>query len=268
MGPRRAILGLYRAVPAMRSTRKRRESFRNKQKAVAYVRLSPGWSAKDDDRLGIDAQREDIRAWATREGVELVGWFQDINVSGDVPPEDRPGLLDAFTALGEQDAGVLVVARRDRLSREVERGAVIRLMIRQHGATLRSADGKSDDDSPTGKAMQGMIDVFSELERAMIIARTRAALAAKKRRGEMIGSLPYGQRGVPDGARTNRAGRPVLRLVPDEDEQRVIKRAVELSASGKSLRCVARALYDEGFRSRGGGAFDHKQVSNMLARSS
>ena len=184
----------------------------------------------------------------------MVGWFQDLDVSGDVRPEGRPGLLEALVALREHGAGVLVVAKRDRLSREVETGALIRLMVREHGAVVRSADGVSDDDSPMGKAMQGMVDVFAELEKAMIVARTRAALAAKRRRGEMIGKPPYGQRVGPDGKR----------LEPAEDEQKVIRFAKEKRAAGASLRRVALDLYEAGFRARSGKPLDHKQVYNML----
>lgn len=252
----------------MRSSRKRRESLRNQAKAVAYIRLSPGWSPGDDRRLGVDAQKADIETWAAREGVLLVAWSQDLDISGDVRPEDRPGLLEAMGAIAEHDAGILIVARRDRLSRQVEMGAIMRVMLRDQGVVLRSADGKSDDDSPTGKAMQGMIDVFSELERAMIVTRTRAALAAKKKRGELIGKAPFGFRGVPDGSgRVTRGGRPVRSLTPDDDEQKTIHRARQLHDAGNSLRKIAQTLYEEGRRSRAGTAFDHKQVRNMLARS-
>ena len=226
-------------------------------KAIAYIRLSPsGSSGGDGDRLGVDAQRADVSSWASREGLELVAEFSDIDVSGDVPPEARPGLLDALAALREHGAGFLVVARRDRLARDAEMSAMIRYMIRKQGAVLRSADGRSDDDSPAGRMLQGLLDLFAEYEKATIVLRTRAALIAKRRRGEMIGKPPYGQRVAEDGKT----------LVLDDVEQETMGRASELRAGGRSLREIAHLLNEEGRRSRAGTVFDHKQVRNMLTR--
>src|SRR5436190_1719597 len=52
----------------------------------------------------------------------------------------------------------------------------------------------TDDDGPTGRLMRQIIDAFSEYERQIIKARTKAALQAKKRRGERVGQIPFGWR--------------------------------------------------------------------------
>jgi site-specific DNA recombinase len=256
-GSNYSFWGASQAFHHPMSSLKRRESLGNSEKAVAYIRLSPsGASGGDSDRLGVDAQRRDVASWSVREGIEIVGTHQDIDVSGDVPPEGRPGLLDALAALREHNAGVLVVARRDRLARDSELSALIRYMVRKQGAIFRTADGVSDDDSPAGKMMQGMLDLFAEYEKALIVLRTRAAMAAKRRRGEMIGKPPYGHRLGEDGKT----------LVLDQAEQEVIRRAVEMRRAGTSLRAISIALNGEGRRSRSGNTFDHKQVINMLKR--
>ena len=82
--------------------------------AVAYLRVST-----DEQHLGPEAQRAQIVAWAAREGVTVVGWHTDSDVSGAAGIEARPGLVAALGSLRPMGAGVLVVAKRDRLARDV-----------------------------------------------------------------------------------------------------------------------------------------------------
>ena len=71
--------------------------------------------------------------------------------------------------------------------------------------------------------------------------RTKAALAAKARRDERTGGVPYGCRLADDGAR----------LVDDGDEQAVIARIVDMADRGNSHRAVAATLNVEGVPARG-----------------
>ena len=53
--------------------------------------------------------------------------------------------------------------------------------------------------SPMGKAMEGIRDVFAEFERSMIRTRTKGTMQMKRRRGERVGTVPYGYRLAVDG---------------------------------------------------------------------
>src|SRR3954469_11593790 len=88
--------------------------------AVAYLRAST-----DEQRLGPEAQRAAIEAWAAREGVSVVAWHVDAGISGGSDLADRPALVAALGALRAARAGVLVVAKRDRLARDVAVAAAI-----------------------------------------------------------------------------------------------------------------------------------------------
>lgn len=82
--------------------------------AIAYLRAS-----KDEQRLSRQAQRTSIEAWAMREGVRVAVWCTDQGVRSVSPIAERPGLRAALAAIREHRAGVLVVARRDRIARHV-----------------------------------------------------------------------------------------------------------------------------------------------------
>lgn len=196
------------------------------KRAVAYLRVST-----DDQRLGVEAQRAAVEAWAAREGVQVASWHVDDGVSGAAPLPERKALLEALAAL-DGGAGWFLVAKRDRLARDVVSAGMICRLVEKSGARVLSADGTGNGDGPEAGLLRGIIDVFAEYERQIIRARTRAALAAKQARGELTGKAPFGYRRAADG----------IRLELDDQEQRVIARARELRAGGHKLREICSEL--------------------------
>jgi DNA invertase Pin-like site-specific DNA recombinase len=218
-------------------------------RAVAYLRVSTTEQAESG--LGLDAQRAAVLAECERMGATLdpADVFVDEGVSGGAELEDCPALVAALDAI--EDGAALVVAKRDRLGRDVYRLALIERMAERAGARIVSADGTGNGDDPAALLMRRMVDAFAEYERALIRSRTSAALRAKVARGEHVGRPRYGWR-VEDGE-----------LVAIEDEQAVIREAVQLRAQGLTLRAVSAALADAGMVSRTGRPFGPSQVRSM-----
>jgi site-specific DNA recombinase len=227
--------------------------------AVAYIRVS-----KDDQKLGPDAQRASIEAWASREGVAVVAWFVDQGVCSVTAIEDRAALGAALAGVKELGAGVLVVAKRDRIARDVMLTTMVTRMVASLGASVVSAAGEGNGSGPADEFMRTVIDGAAQYERALIRARTKAALAVKRARGEKTGG------GIPFGFRLRCSARgasgrlldPALEPVPEE--QAVIAAAREL-AEGRSLAKIAAELASRGIVSRSGRPFAPSQVSRLLA---
>lgn len=218
--------------------------------AVAYVRVS-----KDDQKLGPEAQRSSIEAWAVREGVQVAAWHVDQGVCSVTPIDQRPALVAALAALRDHGAGVLVVAKRDRIARDVVLTAGVERAAGQSGAVVVSAAGEGNGSAPADAFMRTVIDGAAAYERALIRARTTAALAVIRARGQKTGgSVPYGYSLAADG-RT---------LAPVEGEQATIARARKLAAEGCTLRAIVAQLAVEGHVSRKGGAFFAAQVARMV----
>jgi DNA invertase Pin-like site-specific DNA recombinase len=147
--------------------------------AIAYLRAS-----KDERRLSRQAQRTSIEAWAMREGVRVAVWCTDQGVRSVSPIAERPGLRAALAAIREHRAGVLVVARRDRIARHVVLAAIVDRAVTIAGARLVSASGEGNGDSPADAFIRTVIDGAAQYEHGLIRVRTCAALAAKRARGE------------------------------------------------------------------------------------
>ncbi len=219
--------------------------------AVAYIRAST-----DRQEIGPEAQRAAIESWAAREGVQVTAWHVDAGVSGATPIEGRPALCAALAALREHRAGVLVVAKRDRIARDVVVAALVERAAAAAGSRVVSVAGEANGDTPADAFMRVVIDGAAAYERALIRARTKAALGVKKARGERAGEVPYGYRLAADG----------VRLEADDAEQGVLAAVRELRAAGMSQRAIVAALAARGLVSRVGRSFSQTQVCRMLAR--
>lgn len=221
-------------------------------RAFGYLRVSTDQQA--DSGLGLDAQRAAVEAAAGRLGLVLAGVFADEGVSGALDLESRPSLFAAVQGLKRGD--VLIVAKRDRLGRDLVGVAMIERSIMRKGARIVSAAGEGTEGTDASAMLQRQIlDVFAEYERRLIGQRTKAALRAKRQRGERAGNVPF-------GFSLNADGRT---LDPNPDEQEVLSILRELRTAGYSLREIAAELNRQGFTTRRGTAWRHQYVASLAA---
>jgi len=214
--------------------------------AIGYIRVST-----EDQQHGPKAQRHAIGAWARRAGVRVVAWRVE-HLSGGTPVEDRPRFMRALRDVREHGAGLLVVAKRDRLARDVEVCIVAERLVADVRARVVTADGVNTEATPEGQLMRTILDAFAQYERSLIRARTKAAMLAKGRRGEYTGGeAPYGYRA--QGAN----------VVKDEDEQRVVKLILWMRGEGPAE--IARKLNAEHVPCRG-SVWHAKSVSRILSK--
>lgn len=119
--------------------------------------------------------------------------------------------------------------------------ATIERMATKAGAQVVTADGVSSAATPEGALMRTLIDAFAQYERALIAARTAAALQAKRRKGQRVGQVPYGFALADDG----------VSLVELRAEQRVIARVHALRAKGVTIEGIAARLNAKRVPARG-----------------
>ncbi len=217
--------------------------------ALAYRRAS-----KDEQALSPEAQANTIQTYAQQHGIVIVAWFDDQGVSGGSDIDDRPGLTKAIGSLVPMNAGVFFISRRDRLARDSYIAITITRSIEQRGARVISADGFGNGVTPADAFMRSVLDAASEYERSLIRQRTKDALAAKKRKGERAGGLPWGFTVDKDGKK----------LIPEPHEQAATRRAGALRATGLSLRDIERAMKREGYTARTGLPLGKTQIHLIL----
>ena len=204
--------------------------------AVAYLRVST-----DEQTLGMEAQRLAITTWALRQGVTVVRWCEDLGVSGGAEIEKRPGMLEALRAVRDLRAGLLVAHKADRISRDVYVSEIVKRNLRKNGASVALVEGICGDDMFSEMAAT-IIDAAARFERRMIAARTKAALAVKKRKGEKTGGdVPLGYRLSMDHKH----------LEINQYEYPALLRILRLRMDGLGGRKIVRVLTQEQYKPRG-----------------
>ena len=148
--------------------------------AIALLRVST-----PDQVLGLEAQRADIERYAREHGIDVLQFHTEI-VSGGAELQSRPGLLAASDAIATTCANHLLVAKRDRLSRDPLVAMLTESALRKLGATVLSADGNNGLD-PASTLIRHVLYAVAEYERRMIGIRTKAALAIRKAKGLPVG---------------------------------------------------------------------------------
>jgi DNA invertase Pin-like site-specific DNA recombinase len=151
--------------------------------AIAYIRVSTGKQSRSG--LGLEAQQATIKRFADQEGFEIVQTFTEVQ-SGKDDDNRRPQLAAALEEVARKAKAPVIVAKLDRLSRDVH--FISGLM--KHKVAFIVADLGADTDP----FMLHLFAALAEKERRMIGQRTREALASAKARGVQLGGLrDYGR---------------------------------------------------------------------------
>jgi len=228
-------------------------------KVVSYTRVST--DAQAEQGFGLDVQRDQIRAWSRDAGVKVAARRSDEGVSGTKELEHRPGLAEALDLIRSGTVVGLVVARLDRLARDLilqeQLLAEVRRLGGQAFSCSKGEQGYLADDpaDPSRKLIRQVLGAVSEYERNMITLR----LASGRARKAADGGYAYG---APPFGWQSDAGR----LVPNPDESAVLARMAELRERGQSLRQIAYQLEIEGHRPKRGGQWHPSTVARALSR--
>lgn len=222
-------------------------------KIYAYLRVSTDQQA--DSGAGLAAQIDACKKWAAQQNNSLAGIFTDEGISGSTGLDKRPALMEAINLLEKGD--VLLVAKRDRLGRDPIAVAMIEAAVqRKHAKTLSASGEGTENDDPSSILMRRMIDAFAEFERNIITGRTKAAMAAKKSRGERVGYIPFGFCLSEDG----------VCLKEDEQEQTILNQIAELKKAGLSTRKIADEMNKREAFNRGGAKWNHASIHRAMTK--
>ncbi|CAB3665220.1 recombinase family protein [Paraburkholderia rhynchosiae] len=145
-------------------------------KFVTYLRVST--AKQGQSGLGLEAQQGAVDAYLSGDAWEVVGRFVEVETGKGANALDKRPQLRAALALCKKAGATLLIAKLDRLARNVH---FITGLI-ETGVDFIAADMPQ-----ANKVMIQMHAVMSEWERDEISRRTKAALAAAKARGVKLG---------------------------------------------------------------------------------
>lgn len=223
----------------------------NAPKIVAYYRVST-----KKQGLGLDAQRALVEAYAAAHGAEIV---EEVEEKESGKEDNRPGLNRAL-ALSRRHRAALIVAKADRLSRDLSFAAQIFF----HSG-LKVVALNLPEEALTDALLFGVYFGLAQQEAKLISTRTKAALAALKAQGVKLGA-PNAQftpemRAAAAEARKSQADNNPANLQAAAELRRYFD-----GATKRNLSAAARHLNEMQLYTPRGVFHDAKSVKNLIAR--
>lgn len=217
---------------------------------VAYIRVSTDGQC-GDDKFGLDVQRKDIQEYCDAHDMTIAKWFMDEGESG---AKERPGFDEiVYGEVTNPPYEAVIVAKSDRVARDIEIYYYYKMLLRKKGMTLISI---TEDFGKFG-AFSSMLESFTlcvaEMERENINKRTSGGRRVKAARGGYSGGRPpYGY--------TPQNGKLVI--VPEEAE--VVKCVIESKKNGLTYQQICDTLNSQGKTNRSGSKFSISTLQVIL----
>jgi DNA invertase Pin-like site-specific DNA recombinase len=216
---------------------------------IAYYRVSTARQGRSG--LGLEAQRDAVRRFAASEGFEVAREFVEVETGKGSDALDRRPQLAAALADAHKRKCPVVVAKLDRLSRDVH--FISGLMAERVQFVVAELGADVDP------FILHLFAALAEKERAMIATRTRDALRRAKARGVKLGG--------PKLAQARKQAVKAIEANADRHAANVMPIIKEIQRAGaRSLRAIAEALNARGVPTARGGRWQAMTVSNVLVR--
>ncbi|WP_121828240.1 recombinase family protein [Streptomyces sp. S1] len=225
-------------------------------RVLGVVRLSK----VSDETTSPERQRRSIQRWADQDGHVVVGWVEDIDVSGGVEPWKRPEFgkwlpstigkevssIEHRIALEESRADeydIICALKLDRLSRRVLHVHTLVEWCEKHGKEVATVEDGINLNTQMGKLLFSLIASFAEGELEAIKARAKSSYNHLVKEGRWRGGrIPYGYR-----AEKQDTGEG-WRLVPDDygtDTAGTLREIVRRLIEGESANSIAQWLNED-----------------------
>lgn len=226
-------------------------------KIVAYYRVST--KRQEESGLGLEGQRAAVEAFAQANRANIVTSYTETESGRKA---DRPKLALAL-AHAKRSKATLVVAKLDRLSRNV----AFLSAVMDSGVDFLACDNPH-----ANRLTIQILSVMAEDEARRISERTKAALAAAKARGQLLGSArPDHWEGREDRRLAGsvagaKAAGEAHRKAAQEAYTDLVPIVSELRGKGYSQQAIADELNKLGHTTRRGKPWNQAQVHHVLKR--
>lgn len=216
---------------------------------VGYIRVSTDSQAENG--MGLEIQKDDINKFiAAHPEYRLLRIYEDPGISG--ASINRPGLRALLDAAKEKRFGKVIIAKLDRLARDLYIQLWVEKELLVDGIEVLSlAEGFNGKD-PITVAMRQIVGVFAQLEKGRITERLFSGRVKKV----SIGGYAGGR--LPRGYATTEG------KLHHNGEATVVLTIQKLKALGWSLRKIARHLNTEGIPNSKGRAWYSTTVKYIL----
>ena len=227
------------------------------RKAGIYVRISQD---REGERWGVQAQEEDGRKLAERLGWQVIGVYEDNDVSAFNRRKPRKEWLRLQDDIASGRTDAIIAAHTDRLYRQVRELEDLIDFVNHHRVAIQTVmAGDLDLTTSAGRQVARHLGVAAQGEserQAERIRRQKQQAAEQGRRHG--GSRAFGWDLIKD------ATGKVIDEVVNEDEAKIIREGADRLLLGASLRAVCRDLNERGVQTVSGKPWTSTTLKRMV----
>ena len=150
------------------------------KRVAIYLRVSTAGQTTANQRL-------ELEAWANARGYDICGIYEDHGISGAKGRDKRPEFDRLLKDSTRRRFDLIAAWSVDRLGRSLQHLVETLNELNATGVDLYLHQQALDTTTPSGRAMFGMLSVFSQFEREMIVERVRSGMARAKTKGTRSG---------------------------------------------------------------------------------
>jgi len=206
---------------------------------IIYCRVS----SKDQvENTSLESQERYCREFANKNGIHVLSVYVDKGESAKTA--DRTEFLKAIAFCRNKSNNVdyFLVYKIDRFARNQDDHVMVRATLRRSGTELRSAT-EPINETPVGRAMEGMISVFAEFDNNVRTERTKGGMLERIKKGVWVWGAPLGYYRPEHGGN----------IAPDPDVAPLVRLIFEEWAKGThSYQTLAELTARKGLRTRRG----------------
>lgn len=245
---------MTRIMSSMSSFEKNSATDTSPKKCVIYCRVS---SLEQIANTSLEHQEKACREFAACNGW-VIATKPFIEMGESAKTADRTELKGAIEFCSNKKNGVnyFVVYKADRFARNVGDHFTVRALLKRYGAELRSATEQFDD-SPIGKAMEGVAAVFAEWDNNTRSVRSKDGMMKRVREGVWVWAPSLGFYKPTKGKSTN--------IHPEPERAPYLRMVFEEYSKGMhTYRSLAERIGARGLRTKAGKIPSPQLIEKIL----
>lgn len=218
--------------------------------AVGYIRVSTEEQG-EEDKYGVDLQKQTILLYAYNNGYNIVDWKIDM-ASG--VSDERPAMNEILSGnvVTNPPIEAVIAFKSDRFARDTKLYFYYMFTLEKKNIKMLSAKEKFDEGDDFANVYRALIMFVAEQERKNIALRTGKGRSLKAQCGGYSGGrVPYGYK-VENG-----------RLVVNDDERTIVCYVFKRLDQNVPMLAIAEELNNLGFKTRKGTRFLNTTIRSI-----
>jgi site-specific DNA recombinase len=215
---------------------------------VIYARYSEGPHQTDQS---IEGQVADCRAYAAREGIQVIEVYADRHVSG----KSTAGRCEFLRMIDDAKQGrfdCCIVWKVDRFGRDRRDIAIYKHKLKEAGVKLMYAE-ESVPDGPEGIILESVLEGLAEYYSADLRQKVMRGIRETAKKGEWTYDLPIGYKHGAD-----------RHIVVDEERAELVREAFRLHIAGATTAELQELFSSHGVTGQRGGKISAGAIFRML----